>query len=99
LRCTAVRSPAFVKIVAHRSRDLRSRKRNANHFALDSLVFGRIHLREVTQTVHLWKKFLTWAKATQWPRLAMSDAFVENKFRRARETGFDFSICEKTLIS
>jgi hypothetical protein len=81
------------------SRDAVAERSDSNHFALDSLVFGRIHLREVAQTVHLWKKFLTWAKATQWPRLAMSDAFVENKFRRARETGFDFSICEKTLIS
>jgi hypothetical protein len=64
----------------------RDERRNANHFALDSLVFEQIHLRATPQTVLLWKKFSTRVKATQCLRRAALSAIIGNVFLRAQKT-------------
>jgi hypothetical protein len=77
----------------------RRERRDANHLALDSLVFDRNDHREMPPQVLLWKKKFTWVKPTQRHHFAMLLVFIERDFLRARETGIDFVICARTSIT
>jgi len=92
-------SLACAKIATHHSRDVRRRKRNANHLACDSLVFDLTHRRTTPPRALLWKIFLTWVKPTQRKTLRAVCQILRDKFCCWCVLEIEFEERTKTSIS
>jgi len=73
--------------------------RDANHLAVDSLVFDRNDHRVMPPKGLLWKKNFTWVKPTQRLQSALLSVVIKCNLDRAREAEIDFVACARTSIS